>query len=493
MGYELKNRNVTKARRKQMKRLIFFTSIYLLLFWGNAIAGNFVSGSTGADGDFAPTENTVLQIPESGVFNFRTVTIPVGVNVSFTKNTKNTPVTILATGDVTIAGAIGVDGKSGGADYYTPGTGGPGGFDGGLGGINYQAGRRGEGPGSGSGGSPISYVSGGGYGGGGGFGGAGSQGLQGNPSYCYVASPGSGGSAYGNARLLSLIGGSGGAGGGGTDSYSGGAGGGGGGAILIASSGTITINGSITAYGGAGGNGGNFQMTRAYGGGGGGGAGGGIKLMADTIAGNGSIRAVGGSDGIGPCGRQNISGASGLIRLEAWIFTFIGSSNPVFSSAYYPTFVRPANMPGLAITAVGGVSVPSTVKGKFETPDIYLPSTTNNPVAVVVTATNIPANTAVTIKAFPAVGSAVSASGTLSGTNASSSASVQINLPVSYPSQLIVSSSFTITASNGGPIYAEGEKVEKVRVTAKMGGDPEVVYITESGKEIPAEKLFARR
>ncbi|MDP3110720.1 MAG: hypothetical protein Q8M71_01280 [Thermodesulfovibrionales bacterium] len=481
-----------------MKRLIFFTSIYLLLFWGNAIAGNFVSGSTGADGDFAPTANTVLQIPESGVFNFSTVTIPAGVAVSFTKNTKNTPVTILATGDVTIAGAISVDGVSGGANYYTPGTGGPGGFDGGLGGIIYQAGRRGEGPGSGSGGSPKTDAGqGGGNGGGGGFGGTGSEGYY--PCYYGCAPCGSGGSAYGNARLLSLIGGSGGGGGGGTKSYSGGAGGGGAGSILIASSGTMTINGSINAYGGTGGNGGHFYQICpnsycswvADGGGGGGGAGGGIKLMANTIAGNGSIRAVGGIGGIGYYVSKGGSGSSGRIRLEAWIFTFTGSSNPEYSSAYYPTFVRPANMPGLAITAVGGVSVPPAPQGKFETPDIYLPSTTNNPVAVVVTATNIPVSASITVKALPAVGSAVSASGTLSGTNASSSASVQISLPVSYPSQLIVSSTFTITASNGAPIYAEGEKVEKVRVTAKMGGESSVVYITESGKEIPYEKLMA--
>ena len=33
--------------------------------------------------------------------------------------------------------------------------------------------------------------------------------------------------------------------------------------------------------------------------------------------------------------------------------------------------------------------------------------------------------------------------------------------------------------------------MEKVMVTAKMGGESSVVYITESGKEIPAEKLMA--
>lgn len=472
---------------------------FMLILSSSVFAGNFISGSTGADGAFEPATNTVLQIPESGVFNFTTVTIPPGVTVTFTKNTKNTPVTILATGDVTIAGTISVNGVSGGTNYYSPGTGGPGGFDGGSGGIVYQAGRRGEGPGSGTGGSPkTDAVYGGGNGGGGSFGGTGSEGVECLYwDYNYCAPRGSGGSAYGNARLLSLIGGSGGGGGGGTTSYSGGAGGGGAGAILIASSGTITLNGSINASGGGGANGEHMycfywcSFWNADGGGGGGGAGGGIKLMANTIAGNGSITAIGGAGGIGYLWGRGGVGSSGRIRLEAWIFAFTGSSNPVYSSSYYPTFVRPANMPGLAITAVGGVSVPPAPQGKFDSPDIFLPSTTNNPVAVVVTATNIPVSASITVTAFPAVGSAISASGTLNGTNASSSASVQINLPASYPSQLIVSSTFTITASNNGPLYAEGEKVEKVRVTAKMGGDSFVVYITESGKEIPAEKLMA--
>lgn len=34
------------------------------------------------------------------------------------------------------------------------------------------------------------------------------------------------------------------------------------------------------------------------------------------------------------------------------------------------------------------------------------------------------------------------------------------------------------------PIYAEGERVEKIRVETAMGGEPKLIYITESGKEI---------
>jgi len=53
-----------------------------------------------------------VQLPESGVFNFTTVNIPAGVTITFRRNSRNTPVTILASGNVTIAGTIDVSGGS---------------------------------------------------------------------------------------------------------------------------------------------------------------------------------------------------------------------------------------------------------------------------------------------------------------------------------------------------------------------------------------------
>src|SRR5687768_2961647 len=103
-----------------------------------AYAQVFVSGSTGADGAFnascTPTPCTVsVQLPPSVVFHYTTVNIPSGVTVTYARNQANTPVTILATGNVTIAGSIDVGG--GDASNFTPGRGGPGAFDGGLGGT----------------------------------------------------------------------------------------------------------------------------------------------------------------------------------------------------------------------------------------------------------------------------------------------------------------------------------------------------------------------
>ncbi|MFA4830267.1 MAG: hypothetical protein WC855_04345 [Thermodesulfovibrionales bacterium] len=41
-------------------------------------------------------------------------------------------------------------------------------------------------------------------------------------------------------------------------------------------------------------------------------------------------------------------------------------------------------------------------------------------------------------------------------------------------------------------MFYDGEKIEKVRVASNIGNASEVTCITESGKEIPAEKLMAK-
>src|SRR5438132_9969082 len=195
-------------RRRQAMQNMLILAIgaaagLLALGGGPAAAQTFNSGGTGADGAFSPTSTTTLTLPPSGVFNFTTVNIPSGVTVRFTKNATNTPVTILASGDVTIAGTIDVSGAPGGGGsgqtLLTPngGRGGPGGFDGGSGsnGIVSTTGGAGLGPGGGAGG--VLFVSNSGGGGVGTAGGGGGQGSGGGP-------------AYGTPTLLPLIGGSGG-------------------------------------------------------------------------------------------------------------------------------------------------------------------------------------------------------------------------------------------------------------------------------------------
>lgn len=439
-----------------MKRYYLFLSIYLMLL-GNANA-TFVSGSTGVDGAFDPTINTELQLPPDGVFNFTTVNIRSGVTVTFKKNAVNTPVYILATGDVTIAGTINVNGES--TSGTVAGKGGIGGYDGGYGGATNLAGGKGLGPGGGNGG-PMAYTN-YYYGGGGGFGTTGGV----------YSSGGSGGPAYGNARIVPLIGGS---GGGGSASYSDGSsygGGGGGGAILIASSGTIAVTGSITA------NGGSTSGNPLYGYAGGG-SGGGIRLIANIIAGNGTINAKGGNPSV-----PN-RGGYGRIRIEAYTNSRTAGTDPPYSYGL-PSSVFVSNMPSLSITSIAGANVPASPTGSYAQPDIMLPSTTTNPVAVNVSASNIPVGTSVKVRAVPQYGSETTGTSTLSGTVQSSTASVNVNISTTYSNVLSAEATYTVTG-----MYYDGEEIDRVRVAANMGGTSETTYITKSGKEIKGEMLAA--
>jgi hypothetical protein len=444
-----------------------------------AAAQVFVSGSTGADGAFAPAANTTLSLPPSGTFNFTTVTIPAGVTVTFAKNAANTPVTILATGDVTINGTLSVGGGDGGpslAALPNPqvGLGGPGAYNGGAGGnpgaVNVASGPGGAGLGIGSGG-----------------GGSTNQGCG------SFASAGCGGSfPTAIPTLLPMLGGSGGGGGGGrvgagSVGYSGGAGGGGAGSIVIASSGTITVNGSLIANGGRGGNG----APEAYGGGGG--SGGGIRLVANAIAGNGGIGATGGAPGTTCCAfAGGSSGGNGIVRLESFAFTYSGSVLPGASFST-PGLVVPPGLPSLTIASIGGSAPPANPAGNFSTVDVALPSTVTNPVPVVVTATNIPVPTGVTVQARPQFGDVTSTNGTLSGSKASSSATINVTLPSGVSVIQVVTNAFTITADLAPFLpFVDGEPVERIRLAAAYGASPQVFYITKSGKEVPAEKYFGR-
>ena len=48
-----------------------------------SIAGVRGRAETGVDGAFAPTVNTTVTLPPSGIFNYTSVTIPSGVTVKF--------------------------------------------------------------------------------------------------------------------------------------------------------------------------------------------------------------------------------------------------------------------------------------------------------------------------------------------------------------------------------------------------------------------------
>lgn len=463
------------------------------------VASAFTSPSTGADGAFSPTVNTVVALPPSGIFNYTSVNIPAGVTVKFLRNTTNTPVVILATGDVTIAGTLDVSGTSSAnvgaagdgalGDDGTPGIGGPGGFAGGSGGLAGSSPALPGGTGLGPGGGPAGLPSPGSNfcsagtplgGGGGGFSASG-----GNSSICGTAglvTPG--GVAYGSSQLLPLIGGSGGGAGAGGVSLSGSGGGGGGGALLIAASGTVSVTGTISASGGASGS----TSTSGNGSTGGGGSGGAIRIIATTLSGNGTIAANGGAVGTGGVDGGG-AGAAGRIRLEAETFNRTAATTPTASiNTPGPVFVT--GSPSLAISSVAGVSAPVAPTGNA---DITLPSSTPNPVTVVFTTTGVPVGNTVQLTLTPAFGAKTTVvSPALTGDTTSATASVSVNLPVG-PSVLQAQTTYTIVAALGDLLrnFAGNERVEKIRLSATLGGKSKVTLVTVSGKEYdaPAEAL----
>jgi hypothetical protein len=459
------------------------------------------SGSTGSDDVFNPSVNTERQVPASGVFNFTTVNIPSGVKVTFKKNATNTPVVILATGDVTIAGTIDISGGNAAAagaagdgnigDDGVPGLGGPGGYDGGRGGAaNYGRAGAGIGPGAGAGGhgcATSASVFGGPATVGGAGAGFGTAGIALTVTATFTCSGTSfvapaPGATYGSSQLLPLVGGSGGGGAAGGPSFAGSGGGGGGGSILIAANGTVTVTGSVLANGGKGGD----TSGAGAGANGGGGSGGAIRIIARAIAGNGTISATGGAVGArtstsGPTYVDGSAAGTGRIRLESETFTRTAATTPAYTFSQ-PGLVFVAGLPTLRISRVAGTDAPLAPTGNG---DVVLPASTLNPVTVEFATTGVPVGNTVKLTVTPPSGLASTVvSGALTGTTQSASASVSVTLPAG-PSILSAQTTYTIVAALGDELsrYANNERVEKVRLEAAIGGTSSVTLITASGNE----------
>jgi hypothetical protein len=390
----------------------------------------FTSGSTGADGAYSPTvsgdfDPIALGLDKSGdnVFNFTTITIPAGVTIKLrASKLRNAAVTWLATGNVTIAGALDLSGAPGAvlntnnaaalASLRVLPEPGPGGYTGGLGSAGGVGSQAGAGPGGGPAGMDA----------------IGLYKCEGGSASFIGTGVGAGflgiGPTYGSYLLVPLYGGSGG-GGGGNDSVTdgvGGIGGAGGGAIRIASTTQISVTGSINA------NGGTFGSAAGTTAGciGGAGSGGAIHLVAPTILGTGTLTAVSGnSNGFGV-------GVTGIIRfsVNAATNTFAGSANPAMiqSALYLPPANSTLAVPSLTITKVNGVAVPPQASGQYLTPDITIAAV--GAVTVNIAAANIPLATVVTLRITASSGPDTTVSCTpLAGTVAVSAATCSATFP----------------------------------------------------------------
>ena len=332
-----------------------------------------VPGANGSDGPLTPTGNLHidLSLAPTGtwdadnsanagqgiydptkwavVFKYSEVNIPTGTTVTFTNHPSRAPVVWLVSGNVTIDGTLSLNGQNG---QGTPNLAepGPGGFRGGV--YIYSTSVRG-GAGFGPGGGAIGS---GGSGGG--------HSTQGAPSS----------TTYGNPSLIPLIGGS---GGGGKNAGSTALGGGaGGGAILIATTGTCTLNGEVRANGGTGSNDTYTVANRS-----GGGSGGGIRIIADTLAGNGRCTANGG-DG-------NHYGGAGRIRMERINNPATVTVSPAPSMVSLPLNATallwpPENAPDVRIVSIGAVNAPTDPRAAFGTQgaDVTLPLVSQTEVVV---------------------------------------------------------------------------------------------------------------
>jgi hypothetical protein len=381
----------------------------LLCFRSEAQFGTpFSSGSTGVDGAlnitapgvtyFNPAAMNLTQ--NTNIFNFTTITIAAGSTLKFWEGVFHGPVFLLASGDVNINGVIDISGDA--SPGPTPSGAqqgisfaGSGGYSGGLGGIQGDATHAalpGNGPGGGAAG-------------------------------CYNCSTNAafGGTFSGDQFLVPLVGGS---GGGGTNypGEFGSQGGAGGGAILIASSTKITLdsqnkggnNGNILAYGGSGGTWGC------------GGSGGAVRLVSNSVVGANSyginVTAAGGA----VC---HAGPTSGLVRIEANSTSFsaglpMPSQAQTTLSVPYALNLPTAPLPIISVTSIGGIAINAN---PFSFPDATI--NTSSPVPVVITATNVPLTSTVTMYLLSDKGPNQTIPVTLTGTNTASTATVNVTFP----------------------------------------------------------------
>ncbi|RLJ15759.1 hypothetical protein DJ030_17980 [bacterium endosymbiont of Escarpia laminata] len=312
-----------------------------------------------------------IPLPDDGVFIFDSFTVfdlpgtTTNAVINFQRNPANTDVTLLISGDLTIAagnridlnGVVGTRGSN--AINGIGGLGGPGGFRGGDGGyllVNFQSdGGAGLGPAGGDGSTLDPVV---------------------------AAQPGQ---FVGIPELLPMIGGS------------GGGGGGGGGALLVAANGTVEINGTLNANGAAGG----AYWSSTCASSGAAGSGGSVRVIADTITGTGRVNAL----------RGSTVASYGAVRLEAFTNTLPGSNTtPIATRVPAPGPLANPITSSVAITSVAG-EVVSQVNGELlsELPqgwmgevDILLPAP--GIVAVDVASSEVPEGTTVDVTVKPSPG-----------------------------------------------------------------------------------------
>lgn len=340
----------------------------------------FKSGSNGSYGPLDIQAATTLDMPPDGIFHCTTIRI--SSILLFKKNALNTPVYLLATGDVVIEERAMIDVSA----ELNRTIGGPGGFAGGEPAFQEAPPGDGHGPGAGK---AIS----------------GARSVDDHPHGVFASSVGGSTNVYGNSLLLPLVGGSGGA------AVNGLLGGGGGGAILIASDTKIVIDGQIIASG------------TGYGDGGFG-SGGAIRIVAPIVSGSGElipwIRV--------PQGRE--PGNGGWSRIDSLDrFAYRNLRLKGRWSRGSQMIVFPPNPPRLDIVEAAGTIIPV---GAAAPVDVKLSVGSPETQTVKVQGTNFTDDTPITVAVTPENGPSARYDGTIPKpvTGNTSIAAVEVKIPV---------------------------------------------------------------
>lgn len=397
-------------------------------------SAQFNSGSTGADGALdtatmtCPFNVCEVQLPPSGVLNYTTVNVEFNKILRFNQNSRNTPVFILAQGNVTIAGTISANSgnyvpcNSASGRCYDYRLGGPGGFAGAENGNGF-------GPGGG---------------------------VVGGILY---------GRWVGPLSLVPLVGGSGAA-----KTCCGTSGGAG--AMLIASSTSITGAGAIQAQQ-------SLINCSAWEFGGGGA----IRLVSNTINYSGSLNASG-----NPC--VSTADANGVIRLEATNLTFLGTSVPAAILSPINPNIGTSALAQLTIASVGGYVVPSYAGTRFDTVDILLPNSIPDPVNVVVQGVNIPSGTQVQVGFVSGSPSGTSTACTLTGGPGPVSCTATVsNLNRTGVTYLLATAAFTPPTPLVGFNPNGADHIAKVKLETVLGAKQRYVFLRADNSVIETAKV----
>jgi hypothetical protein len=169
----------------------------------------------------------------------------------------------------------------------------------------------------------------------------------------------------------------------------------------------------------------------------------------------------------------------------------IGSTSPAFTFGTPGSLFVPG-LPGLAITSIAGVPVPANPVGRG---DVALAAATPNPANVSLRTNGVPPGTVIKVTMTPEFGASTTVDSLpTTGSLDNATASVSLDIPDGH-SVLMATTTFTVVAALGEQLapFAQGEPVERVRLTASPGQPSTLVLLTTSGREVeaPAAALAA--